>query len=180
MRKLILLFWAVFSLSSCVSIVGKKCSPTEIGYGFQFDPGYQIGNSNNSVHGLLSYSRLSFDGGHDNMYQFGGQFRHYHNSFSDGGLWYGGEASYVRFTSVYNNDEWYNEKPRAGGFAMGGLVGYRLPVKAVPISGYAGVGFVTFGDFKSDDMVVDAGATGVTFRIGVSLHLLSLWVDKGR
>ncbi len=181
MKKVLFLLIAVaFILNSCVSLEGKKASPAEIGYGFHLDPGWQIGSSKTSVHGLISYARLGFVNGHDNMYQFGGQVRHYLKPFQESGFWYGGEASYVRFTSVYDNKDWYKENPRAGGFAMGALVGYKIPVKVVPFSGYAGVGFVTFGDFTSEGEVVDPAATGVTFRVGISVHLLSLLKEKGR
>ncbi|MCF8228652.1 MAG: hypothetical protein K9G58_03445 [Bacteroidales bacterium] len=176
----IIIIIAAFLLSGCVSLTGKKASPMEIGYGLQLDPGMQIGSTNNSAHLLLSYARLSFDGGHDNMYQIGGQFRHYHDSFDKGGLWYGGEMAYVRFTSIYDESLFVDSNPRAGGFALGGLAGYKFPCKKIPFSGYVSLGLVNFGDFKAGDVTFDAGGTGFTFRVGISLHLTSLFFENGR
>lgn len=99
------------------------------------------------------------------MYQFGGQFRHYPRAFGNIGIWYGGELSYARFTSVYDYDEWYDKPPRAGGFTFGGMLGYRLPCDKLPVNAYENLSLINYGDFKTNDMVIDQSATGFTFRV---------------
>ena len=179
-RNALLLVTAFLMMNSCASVNMKKASPAEYGFGVQMTPGWQIGESNTSVHALASYTRLGFDGGHDNMCQYGGQVRHFVSRKEEGGIWLGGEAAFVSFTSVYDEELYFEENPSANGFAMGALAGYQFPVGKLPVSGYAGLGFVNFGDFETDGFVFDEGGTGFTAKLGVCLHLLSLFHEKGR
>ena len=171
---------SILFLVNCASVNVKKASPAEYGYGFQMSPGWQIGESNTSVHGLMSYTRLGFDGGHDNMSQFGGQIRRSLSENPNVGFWIGGEAAYVKFTSVYDDEDIFLKNPSSAGFAMGALAGYKFPMQSLPISGYAGLGFVNFGDFTTDEFVIDEGGTGFTLRLGICVHVLSLLHKKGR
>ena len=182
MKTFLMVIAGFLLLSSCASVNMKKASPAEYGYGLQMTPGWQIGDGNTSIHALASYAKLGFDGGNDNVYQFGGQVRYALPSSQPGGFWVGGEAAYVSFTSKYDNEELFVDgDPSATGFALGGMVGYRFPTQTLPISGFAGLGLVNFGDFTTpDNLVIDEGGTGFTARIGICLHLLSLLHEKGR
>ena len=167
-------------LASCASANLKKASPAEFGWGVQATPGIQIKDGPYSAHAVLAYSRLGFDGGHDNVYQFGAQLRKTLDESSPNGLWVGGEVSYLKFKSIYDSDTFFEGDPKANGFTVGGLVGYRTEVQGIPISPFASVSLVSFGDFESGGTIIDSSGAGVMAKIGLCVHVASLIHDKGR
>lgn len=180
-QSLLFIFAALFLLvNSCASVNMKKASPAEYGYGLWATPGWQIGESNTSIHGLMSYSRLNFDGGHDNLTRYGLQVRQSLAGNNNTGLWIGAEAAIANFTSVFDEESFIIGEPTSSGFALGALAGYRFPVEAVPVSGYIGLGFINFGDFELDGAVIDAAGTGFTARAGLCISVMSLLHEKGR
>ena len=168
-----------FLLTGCASVNGISESPLRIGYGVQADPGWQIGNSNSSVHALLGYSRISFKGGggHNNIWQFGGQFRHSLSKEPARGFWIGGELSYL---SIVSKSDGSSIDPKAPAFTIGALAGYRLPVEKLPMSIYFAPAYLNRGKFKINGTSYGEGSSGFYGRLGLSIHLLSLLHDKGR
>ena len=123
--------------------------------------------NNLSVLGMFSYDFLNWDYGHDNLYKAVAQVRKAH---SEKPFWYGGEAGLVRDVSVYDESYW-DDKPSANGFTVGGIAGYKLPVKSIDLNVYSGLSLVSFGDFKSDGNLVEPGHNKFQFRLGIELGL---------
>jgi hypothetical protein len=124
----------------------KKASPAEWGFGVHAVPAFPIGeDGTTSVHPMVGYNYLSFDGGHDNIYQAGAQVR---RSLVDKPLWFGGEVAYNRFTSSIDESE-YEEDPW-NGFSVGGLFGYQLDTSFAPSSFFTSLSFMKFAgqDFE--------------------------------
>jgi hypothetical protein len=140
---------------------------TEYGMGVQALMGRQPGPGPTSFYGLASFHRYGFEGGHDNLLRLGAQARH---RLGTGPWWAGGEVAWIRDTSVYDGGL-YADDPASSGFSVGALGGYRLPLEGRDVSLYTGIGLLHFGDFKSGDLLVDAGGNSVSLRVGVEMGL---------
>jgi hypothetical protein len=125
-------------------------------------------SSATSAYLLTAYNRFSFDGGHDSLLRLGVQARHRLGP-EDGRIWLGGEVSWIRDTTVYDESDFYSDNPSATGFTISPLVGYRLPLRTVDINFFTGIGLIHFGDFESDGNVVDDGGNSLHIRAGVEL-----------
>jgi hypothetical protein len=159
----LLTFILQFDLSS-------KHSQTEFGWGFNGMVGGPLKDGNTSLYLLGSAHRYSFDSGHDNLLQIGLQGRR--NIGNDTRFWAGAEAGWVRDKTVsdYAGEEGVHN-PIANGFFAGVLGGYKLPVKGVDMSAFAGISLINFGDFKADDHVIEEGHTSFQIKIGVEVGL---------
>ena len=169
----ILFFVLVYLFTGCVSMqpaasvdVGSKHSETEYGGGITALAGTQLPNKITSIYGLAGYHYYSFEGGHDNLFQLGIQGR---QMLGEKGFWAGGEAGWLKDTSVYTDGDRSN--PSSNGFFMGALAGYRLPVSVVDMSVFTGLDFLSFGDFKADNSVYEAGHNSIQLKLGVSVAL---------
>ena len=170
----------IFFLGSCAA-TGKSASPLTVGYGANLTPGLQLGNSNNSVHAILGYSKIEFKGGggHSRNIQFGGQYRHSFVDLSQNGFWVGGEAAFIRLTSVVDNSS--GDDFSANGFTLGPIAGYRFKIGSVPVSGFVSPSFLSFGDFKTSSFT-SSGSSGSGFygKIGIDIHFMELLLPNGR
>lgn len=162
----------------CAATVESR-SPLNWGYGANLTPGWQIGESSNSAHAILGYSRIGFTGGHNNNFQFGGQFRHSIDQASEDGLWVGGEAAYIRVVNVFDSNS-SSSNPSASGFTLGGLAGYRFNVGKVPVSGFISPSYLSVGSFKSNGTSFGSSSNGFYGKIGFDIHFMSLLDPKGR
>jgi hypothetical protein len=157
-------------LSGC-AVGGHACrkdSDTEYGGGFYgsiskaYDP-YTI---------LLigNFSRLSFDGGHDNLLGAGLQVRRRLGSKDDGGPWLGLEAKYNRETSVFDEDM-FDGDPSANGFTLGALVGYHVPAVFTGVNLFVGMGLLHLQDFKVDGNIAFEDGGHTFTHLGVEVPL---------
>lgn len=167
------------ALTGCVSGNAIRESPLRVGYGVQVDPGWQLGNSRSSAHLLLAYSRIGFKGGggHNNIYQVGGQLRHALQSTAPEGWWIGAELTYVNIRSKVSGS---SVKQYAPGFTAGGLLGYRFLAGKIPMSFYVAPAYLSRGKFHVDGNTYGTTASGFYGRVGLDIHLLSLIHRQGR
>ena len=152
----------VVVFSGCAAAgTGKKASPIEWGFSFHAVPAFDVGTDGaTSVHPLLGYNYLNYDGGHDNIYQLGGQLR---RSVVDSPLWYGGEFAYDRFTS--STDGATFDEPSWNGFNLGGLIGYELDTSFATSSLFGSFSRVQFLGTDGFD-----GWGGWLFKVGYEVQ----------
>jgi len=177
---LLLILCIAILFSSCASVNAINESPTRYGWGLNATPGWQLGDGPTSLHLLVGYSRIKFDGGggHNNFWEFGSQFRYSLTKFPDNGIWLGAEASYLSITSIV--DGYSGDNPHAGGFTIGPMAGYRFKIGRVPSSIYLAPSYLSRGEFKFMGMSSGGTSTGFYAKLGLDLHLLSLMHAKGR
>jgi hypothetical protein len=106
---------------------------------------------------MASYAYMTFDGGHDDRFEFGGQLRKaLGQSTTSRGFWLGAEAAFaVLRTHIENVDG----TESTNGFSATALAG--VPVGDAPKwspSLYAGVGYSHYG------------SSGVNLRVGLDLQ----------
>ena len=156
----------VLVLSACaVAAEGKRASPTEWGFSFQAVPAFDVGDSGDtSVHPVLAYNYLNWDGGHDNIYQVGAQVR---RSLPDGPMWFGGEFAFDRFTSSTSGADF--DEPSWNGFSLGGLFGYELDTEFAPSSVFGSLSYLRFGSTDFEGATV-GGWDGWLFRVGFEVQ----------
>ena len=161
------------------SCAGKIESPLVIGYCVNTMPGWLLGESNASVHGVLGYSHFNFKngGGHTNFLQFGTQMRWSLNRGSLNGPWAGGELTYLIISNKIDNS---STSPHASGFTVGGIAGYRFQLGKFPLSIYAAPGFLHRGGFNTSGMTNSSPASGYYGRLALDIHFMSLLNNKGR
>lgn len=147
------------SLSGCF-LAAHSSSPWEYGGGVRLAPGFRVGsNEAITVHPMVSYTYLSFDGGHDALYELGGQGRWRLNpARKNGGLWLGGEAAISRLTTSIDGGGSLNYDNSANGWALTGLVGAPVGDSRWGLNLYAGAGISNYG------------STGKNVRVGVDLQ----------
>jgi hypothetical protein len=174
-------FIAVVLFCSCATVNAVNESPTRIGWGLNATPGWQLGEGYSSLHLLVGYSRIKFDGGggHNNFWQFGSQFRYSFTKFPDNGIWLGGEAAYLNITSIVDGNS-SGDNPHAGGFTIGPMAGYRFKIGRVPSSIYFAPSYLSRGEFKFMGMSSGGSSSGFYGKFGLDLHLMSLVHAKGR
>ena len=175
-----LIVFLPFLLVGCASVNGINESPTRFGIGFQAMPGWQLGESNTSAHLLLGYSKINFKGGggHNRILQAGVQVRQSFAKESTSGLWAGGEVSYLNIASVVKNAP--GDDPKASGFTIGAIAGYRLQIGKVPLNFYFAPSYLKRGKFEVNNMSFGSGSSGFYAKVGVDVPLLSLLHPKGR
>jgi hypothetical protein len=132
--------------------------PWEKGAGFRLAPGFSLGASQAlSAHPTVSYSYLTFDGGHDALYEVGGQLRWRPSpEKKNGGLWIGGEAVAARLSTTIDGTGGNNSS--ANGWALTGLVGAPVGSSRWGVNLFAGAGISSYG------------TSGTNIRAGVDLQ----------
>jgi len=120
-----------------------------------------------ALNGEISYDYLSFLNGNDNLFKATTQIRH---STEKSPLWFGGEVGVVRDISVYDESYW-DENPAANGFTIGALAGYRLPVESLDMNVFTGLSLISFGDFMSNEQIVEPSHSTIHFRVGLEVAL---------
>jgi hypothetical protein len=170
----ILLFLSLpFIICSCAA-VGRTESPFAGGLGGYLTPGFQVGNSNFSAHGLAGYERVWVNGTgnpRQNFLLLGGQGRYSLSDKENGnGLWAGGEFAYlnVKYKSDFGSST-------ANGFEAAALAGYRLEIATIPVSLYVAPGF-----FRAKNSGGGGSFGGFHGRVGFDIHFMSLLTSKGR
>ncbi|MCG8605221.1 hypothetical protein MJD09_09510, partial [bacterium] len=148
---------------------GLKRTETELGFGIEGALDTQWDLSGTSIYAVGGYNRFFFDGGRDDLFRLGVQARRNLN-VQAGRLWVGGEVSWIRDTSVYDNDL-FADNPTSNGFMLGGLAGYAIKLGTLDASLYGGLSLVHFGDFKSDGNVIDSSGNSTWFRAGLEVQL---------
>ena len=131
-------------------------SPWERGVGFRAAPAFPLSQPGTSVHPMLSYSYLAFDGGHDDRFEAGGQLRRRTTWFGtdSAGLWLGGEAALALLRTSIDG----LESESTTGFSATALAGFPLGQNRWGASLYAGAGLSHYG------------STGRNLRIGLDLQ----------
>ena len=142
---------------SVSSAVALSSSAWEWGPGFRAAPGFPLGTTGMTIHPMVSYTYLSFDGGHDNRYEAGGQIRKPLSPRvnGSGGFWIGLEAGVAVLSEQLD-----------GGVDAGSSTGPSITALAgIPVSDsrwgvnlYGGAGLSHYG------------STGVQVRAGIDLQ----------
>jgi hypothetical protein len=173
-------FVVLLLFTSCATVNAVNESPTRYGWGLNATPGWQLGDGPTSLHLLVGYSQIKFDGGggHNNFWEFGSQFRYSLTKFPENGIWLGAEASYLSITSAV--DGYSGDKPHAGGFTIGPMAGYRFKIGRVPSSIYLAPSYLSRGEFKFMGTSSGGSSSGFYAKLGLDLHLFSLMHAKGR
>ncbi len=132
--------------------------PWEKGGGVRLAPGFQLGaNQALSAHPMVSYSYLTFDGGHDALYELGGQLRWRPTpDRKNGGLWIGGELAAARLSTSIDGAVGNNAS--SNGWSLTGLVGAPVGSSRWGVHLYAGAGISNYG------------TSGTNLRAGVDLQ----------
>jgi len=139
------------AVSGC-ALAGHHSSPWEWGGGVRIAPGWALGTSGLTIHPMGSVTYLDWDGGHDLLWELGGQVR---KPVSAQGLWIGGEAAISRL-ATYVDD--FDYSASQNGWSLTGLVGYPVGHSKWGLNLYAGAG------------ISDYGASGTNVRVGVDLQ----------
>lgn len=138
-------------LSGCFS-AAHHSSPWEYGGGIRLAPGFRAG-SNEAVtwHPMLSYTYLKFDGGHDALYELGGQLRWRPTpARKNGGLWLGAEAAAARATESVDGTGGYNFSDSSNGWSLTGLAGTPVGESRWGLNLYAGAGISNYGSMGTN------------------------------
>ena len=152
-----LLALAAFAASGC-AVAGHHSSPWEFGGGVRVAPQMAETESGLTLHPMASYTYLSWDGGHDNLWEVGGQVRKPVGTVQGHpGFWLGGEAALSLLQEKYSAAGFSSSSSNKG-FSITGLAGF--PV------GQSRWGFNLVGGAG----VSHYGSTGVNVRVGVDLQ----------
>lgn len=145
---------------SSQAVTAGSSGPWEYGGGFRLAPGFQLGaNQALSAHPMVSYTYLSFDGGHDAISEVGGQLRWRPTPTKKlGGLWIGGEAAAARLSTSFSGSGSNNASSSVNGWALTGLVGAPVGSSRWGVNLYAGAGISSYG------------SSGKNVRAGVDLQ----------
>lgn len=178
MHPFILFMMSAF-IFSCAA-VGVRESPFRAGWSATTMPGWQLGSGGMSIHAVLGYARVNFQGGggHNNFIQAGPQLRWNGKDVSANGIWAGAEFTYMNVSSKPDGNSSFS--PSGSGFTVGPAVGYRFHLGKAPLSVYLAPAFLHRGTLKDDNMIAIPSSNGFYGRLGIDLHFMSLLSDKGR
>ena len=114
--------YVVLGSTGC-AFFAHRSSPWEFGGGVRVAPGFPVGQRGMTVHPVVSLGYLKWDGGHDELYEVGGQVRRPLARPGSGstGVWLGGEATFSVLREVSSN---FSES--ATGWSLSALAG--IPV----------------------------------------------------
>jgi hypothetical protein len=156
--QLTLCLITLFGLSGCV-VAGHTSSPWEWGGGVRVAPGFDVGEQAVTVHPTAGYTYLSFDGGHDGLWEFGVQARKPSSIFSDQwpGFWLGGEATFSHLRTV-SDFQGESTTYTTNGFAFTALAGAPVNDGRWGVNWFVGAGLSRYG------------STGFNIRAGIDLQ----------
>lgn len=158
--KLVVLAFVV-PAAGCFA-AGHTSSPWEWGGGVRVAPGlWDLGEGGATVHPMASYTYLSFDGGNDQLFEFGGQVR---QPFQAGErpLWFGGEATFSHLRTSIDVSE-FSSSSTSNGWSLTGMIGAPIGDSRWGPNVYFGAG------------ISDYGAQGWNIRLGLDLQPTFLW-----
>lgn len=152
---------ALAPLAGCMA-AGHTSSPWEWGGGVRVAPAlWDVGESGMTAHPAAGYTYLSFDGGHDALWEFGGQLR---KPVGNGArpFWIGGEAtiSHLRTSFSVQGTDFSSS---SNGFSVTGLIGMPVGNSRWGPNVFAGAG------------ISDYGSQGWNIRVGLDLQPSFLW-----
>jgi len=132
-----------------------RSSPWEFGGGVRVAPGFPVGQGGMTVHPVVSLGYLKWDGGHDELYEVGGQIRRPLARPGSGspGVWLGGEATFSVLREVGSG---FSES--ANGWSLSALAGIPVGASKWGLNLYAAAGLSHYG------------GSGVNVRFGVDLQ----------
>ena len=130
-------------LAGCMA-AGHTSSPWEWGSGVRIAPAlWEVGESGMTAHPAAGYTYLSFDGGHDALWEFGGQLR---KPMGDSArpFWVGGEAtiSHLRTSFSVQGTDFSSS---TNGFSVTGLIGMPFGDNRWGPNVFAGIGISDYG-----------------------------------
>lgn len=141
--------------SSGCFIFGHRSSPWETGGGLRVAPGFPVGQRGMTVHPVLSYGYLKWDGGHDELFEVGGQIRQPLARPGSGStrVWLGAGASFAVLREVGSG---FSES--TSGWSLDALAGMPLGSSKWGLNFFAAAGLSHYG------------ASGVNLRLGLDLQ----------
>jgi len=140
--------------------------PSETGPGFHLFAGRWMGATAVRLQG--GYTRLGFEGGHDNLFAIGAQVRRHFRPTNQVSPFLGVEAEFARETSVF---DFGGDSPSASGYMLGGTAGVRLPTSRVGVNLFVGADFFHIGDFTTNGNLVFPGGNHRMLKFGAELHV---------
>lgn len=156
-----LLLVALLPTTGCFA-AGHTSSPWEWGGGVRAAPAlWDVGESGMTAHPAAGYTYLSFDGGHDALYEVGAQIRKPIDSGARS-FWVGGEFTLSRLSTSFSVGG-TDFSSSTNGFSLTGLFGVPVGTSRWGPSIFAGVG------------ISDYGAQGWNVRLGLDLQPTFLW-----
>lgn len=173
--KLLPVLFITLLISSCAT-VRENASPWSTGLGFATMPGWSV-TDRMSLHVLGSDMRVNFPGGKNYFLQVGPQLRWSLSNTSPNGWWAGAEAAYLNITTKYDNA---SGKPKATGFTVGPVGGYRFQLGKLPLSVYVAPSYLHRSAFKLNGMSGGPSRNAFFGKLGFDIHYMSLLNKKGR
>jgi len=155
-RTLLLTLACSLLLIGGCAVAGHRSSPWEWGGGVRVAPGFAVGDAGVTLHPMASYMYLNWDGGHDNLWELGGQVRKAMASDGGTGFWAGAEAAVSRLTE--STDDYDGPGISSNGWSLTALAGVPVGQSQWGINLYAGAGISNYG------------SSGVNIRAGVDLQ----------
>jgi hypothetical protein len=147
-----------FTTSGCFA-AGHHSSPWEWGLGARVAPGFPVGQGDLTAHPMVSYTYLDFEGGHDALYELGGQIRKpLSRRAGQRPLWVGVEGAVSHLKTVIDAGGGYTYSQGTNGVSAAALVGAPL--------GQSRWGFNLYGGFG----ISHYASTGINIRAGVDLQ----------
>lgn len=116
-------------------------SPWEYGGVVRLAPAFEVGDGDVTVHPLASYTYLSFDGGNDQLFEFGAQVRKPLGTDARA-LWIGGEGTYSRLETSFDGG---GASFGTNGWSAGALLGKPIGDGAWQPNLWAGAGVSNYG-----------------------------------
>ena len=153
---------SIVALSFGCATAGHTSSPWEWGGGVRIAPAlWEVGDDGMTAHPMASYTYLSFDGGHDGLWEVGGQIRKPMGG-EDRPFWVGGEATVSHLRTTVDSDFGDFSGTSNGGSATA-LIGKPIGESRWNPNVYAGAGISNYG------------SQGWNIRLGIDLQPTFLW-----
>ena len=114
-----------------------------------------------TAHPMAGYTYLSFDGGHDSLWEFGGQLRQPMGDEANP-FWVGGEATLSNLSTSYD-EAGIDVNESSGGVSFTGLIGKPIGDNKWQPNLFGGFGISHYG------------STGWNIRVGIDLQPTFIW-----
>ena len=144
------------ALSGC-AVAGHTSSPWEFGGGVRLAPGWPVRDGTMTAHPMFSYTYLDFEGGHDSLWELGGQIRKPVEGVAGRPFWLGAEAAVAHLNTVVDIGL-YDYSTSTNGVSLTALAGLPLGQSRWGFNLYGGMGISHYG------------STGFNVRAGVDLQ----------
>jgi hypothetical protein len=146
----------VLSTSGCFA-AGHTSSPWEFGLGARVAPAlWQAADGGMTAHPMASFTYLDFEGGHDSLWELGGQIRKPIEGPRP--FWLGAEAALSHLRTYIDIGGGYTYDQGTTGFSLTALAGLPVGQSRWGFNLYGGAGLSRYG------------STGFNIRAGVDLQ----------